>query len=64
MNATRISPGELGSRLAEARYVAGETLVVAGGHSLIPMPIGLTHALMPHDHWRVWETAERMGLHG
>ena len=29
MNATRISPGELGPRLAEARYVAGETLVTA-----------------------------------
>ena len=26
--------------------------------------LGLTHAQMPHDHWRVWETAERLGLHG
>ena len=25
--------------------------------------LGLTHAQMPHDHWRVWETAERLGLH-
>ena len=26
--------------------------------------LGLTHTQMPHDHWRVWETAERLGLHG
>ena len=26
--------------------------------------LGLTHAQMPHDHWRVWETAEQLGLHG
>ncbi len=25
---------------------------------------GLTHAQMPHDHWRVWQTAEQLGLHG
>ena len=25
--------------------------------------LGLTHTQMPHDHWRVWETAERLGLH-
>ena len=24
--------------------------------------IGLTHTQMPHDHWRVWKTAERVGL--
>ncbi len=23
---------------------------------------GLTHTQMPHDHWRVWKTAERLGL--
>ena len=23
---------------------------------------GLTHAQMPHDHWRVWKTAESLGL--
>ncbi|MEM1383656.1 MAG: aerobic carbon-monoxide dehydrogenase large subunit [Pseudomonadota bacterium] len=27
-------------------------------------PFGLTQTHMPHDHWRVWETAERLGLHG
>ena len=26
--------------------------------------LGLTHAQMPHDHWRVWQTADRLGLHG
>ncbi len=26
--------------------------------------LGLTHTQMPHDHWRVWQTAERLGLHG
>ena len=26
--------------------------------------LGLTHTAMPHDHWRVWQTAERLGLHG
>ncbi|HEX2257722.1 MAG TPA: aerobic carbon-monoxide dehydrogenase large subunit [Afifellaceae bacterium] len=26
--------------------------------------LGLVHAPMPHDHWRVWQTAERLGLHG
>jgi carbon-monoxide dehydrogenase large subunit len=26
--------------------------------------VGLTHTQMPHDHWRVWKTAERLGLTG
>jgi carbon-monoxide dehydrogenase large subunit len=26
--------------------------------------MGLTHTQMPHDHWRVWKTAEKLGLHG
>ncbi|MEM7446273.1 MAG: aerobic carbon-monoxide dehydrogenase large subunit, partial [Pseudomonadota bacterium] len=26
--------------------------------------LGLTHTQMPHDHWRVWQTADRLGLHG
>jgi len=26
--------------------------------------LGLTHTQMPHDHWRVWQTAEKLGLHG
>ena len=26
--------------------------------------LGLTHTAMPHDHWRVWQTADRLGLHG
>jgi len=25
---------------------------------------GLVHTQMPHDHWRVWKTAERLGLTG
>ncbi|MBY6004167.1 carbon-monoxide dehydrogenase large subunit [Salipiger bermudensis] len=25
---------------------------------------GLTHTQMPHDHWRIWKTANRLGLHG
>ncbi|MGP1396294.1 MAG: aerobic carbon-monoxide dehydrogenase large subunit [Inquilinaceae bacterium] len=25
---------------------------------------GLTHTQMPHDHWRVWQTADRLGLTG
>jgi carbon-monoxide dehydrogenase large subunit len=25
--------------------------------------LGLTHTQMPHDHWRVWQTAEQLGLH-
>ncbi|MBL4907699.1 MAG: carbon-monoxide dehydrogenase large subunit [Sneathiella sp.] len=25
---------------------------------------GLTHMQMPHDHWRVWKTAEKLGLTG
>jgi len=24
--------------------------------------LGLTHTQMPHDHWRVWKTAERLNL--
>jgi aerobic carbon-monoxide dehydrogenase large subunit len=24
--------------------------------------VGLTHTPMPHDHWRVWKTAQRLGL--
>lgn len=24
--------------------------------------LGLTHTPMPHDHWRVWQTAERLGI--
>ncbi len=24
--------------------------------------LGLTHTQMPHDHWRVWKTAERLGV--
>lgn len=27
-------------------------------------PFGLTHAHMPHDHWRVWKIADGLGLHG
>ncbi|MEZ5859614.1 MAG: aerobic carbon-monoxide dehydrogenase large subunit [Geminicoccaceae bacterium] len=27
-------------------------------------PFGLTHAQMPHDHWRIWRTAQQLGLHG
>ncbi len=26
-------------------------------------PFGLTHAHMPHDHWRVWKIANGLGLH-
>ncbi len=26
--------------------------------------LGLTHTQMPHDHWRVWQTAQRLGLTG
>ncbi len=25
---------------------------------------GLTHTQMPHDHWRVWQTAQKLGLTG
>ncbi|RMD95705.1 MAG: carbon-monoxide dehydrogenase large subunit [Alphaproteobacteria bacterium] len=25
---------------------------------------GLRHAHMPHDHWRIWQIAENLGLHG
>lgn len=25
---------------------------------------GLTHTNMPHDHWRIWKTANDLGLHG
>ena len=25
---------------------------------------GIVHTQMPHDHWRVWKTAERAGLTG
>src|SRR5262245_47904405 len=24
--------------------------------------LGLTHTAMPHDHWRVWRTAQSLGL--
>ena len=24
--------------------------------------LGLTHTQMPHDHWRVWKTAQKLGL--
>jgi hypothetical protein len=26
--------------------------------------LGVTHMPMPHDHWRVWQTARRLGLTG
>ncbi len=26
--------------------------------------LGLTHTGMPHDHWRVWKTAQGLGLTG
>ena len=26
-------------------------------------PFGLTQSHMPHDHWRIWKTAESLGLH-
>ena len=26
--------------------------------------LGLTHMQMPHDHWRVWKCAEKLGLTG
>ncbi len=27
-------------------------------------PFGLTQTHMPHDHWRIWKTANDLGLHG
>jgi aerobic carbon-monoxide dehydrogenase large subunit len=27
-------------------------------------PFGLTHTAMPHDHWRIWQSAQQLGLHG
>jgi len=27
-------------------------------------PFGNTHTNMPHDHWRIWQTANKLGLHG
>ncbi|GAA6181631.1 aerobic carbon-monoxide dehydrogenase large subunit [Shimia sp. NS0008-38b] len=27
-------------------------------------PFGLTQTHMPHDHWRIWKTANNLGLHG
>lgn len=26
-------------------------------------PFGLTHTHMPHDHWRIWQTANKLGMH-
>ena len=26
-------------------------------------PFGLTQSHMPHDHWRIWQTASKLGLH-
>jgi carbon-monoxide dehydrogenase large subunit len=26
-------------------------------------PFGNTHTNMPHDHWRIWRTANELGLH-
>ena len=26
-------------------------------------PFGLTQTNMPHDHWRIWQTANKLGLH-
>jgi carbon-monoxide dehydrogenase large subunit len=26
--------------------------------------LGSTHIAMPHDHWRTWTVAEKLGLHG
>jgi carbon-monoxide dehydrogenase large subunit len=26
--------------------------------------LGVTHMLMPHDDWRVWQTAQNLGLTG
>jgi len=26
-------------------------------------PFGLRHTNMPHDHWRIWQTANNLGLH-
>ena len=26
--------------------------------------LGVTHMPMPHDHWRVWRTAQQLGLTG
>ena len=26
--------------------------------------LGSTHIPMPHDHWRTWTAAEKLGLHG
>ena len=26
--------------------------------------LGSTHIQMPHDHWRTWTAAEKLGLHG
>ena len=27
-------------------------------------PFGNRHTNMPHDHWRIWKTANNLGLHG
>jgi carbon-monoxide dehydrogenase large subunit len=26
--------------------------------------LGVTHLQMPHDQWRIWQAADRLGLHG
>jgi aerobic carbon-monoxide dehydrogenase large subunit len=26
--------------------------------------LGSTHIPMPHDHWRTWTAADKLGLHG
>jgi carbon-monoxide dehydrogenase large subunit len=49
--------------VGESPNVGGVSMFSNAVHDAF-RPFGLTQTHMPHDHWRVWRTANELGLHG
>jgi carbon-monoxide dehydrogenase large subunit len=49
--------------VGESPNVGGVSMFSNAVHDAF-RPFGLTQTHMPHDHWRVWKTANELGLHG
>ncbi len=49
--------------VGESPNVGGVSMFSNAVHDAF-RPFGLTQSHMPHDHWRIWKTANQLGLHG
>ena len=49
--------------VGESPNVGGAACFSSAVHDAF-QPFGLTQSHMPHDHWRLWQTAANLGLQG